>query len=81
MFINVQNDWAASSRKSPGGSKVLRLRLMEVTVLVGTFNAAEFFFTDLYRDAILFQRSTDNSLDFMAWIVLWHVSFQSSPII
>ena len=49
------------------------LRMMEATVLIGTFNAAESFLypsPDLYLDTILSWRSTDNSLDFMAWFVL-----------
>jgi len=49
------------------------LWMIEATVLIGTFNAAEMFLypsPDLCLDTILSQRSTDNSLDFMAWFVL-----------
>jgi len=46
------------------------LRMMEATVLIGTFNAAEIFLypsPDLCLDTILSRRSTDDSLDFIAW--------------
>jgi len=51
---------------------------MEATVLIGTFHAAEMFLypsPDLCLDTILSWRSIDNSLDFMAWFVLWHALF------
>jgi hypothetical protein len=44
--------------------------MMEVTVFLGTFNAAEVFWypsPDLCFDTILSQTSTDNSFDLMAW--------------
>ncbi|KAK3535077.1 hypothetical protein QTP70_003027 [Hemibagrus guttatus] len=44
------------------------LQMMEATVLIGSFNAAEIFLypsPDLCLDTILSQSSTDNSLDFM----------------
>ena len=47
---------------------VFHLRMMEVTVLIGTFKAAEFFLypsPDLFLKTILSRRSTDNSFDFM----------------
>ena len=34
---------AASSKKSLGGSNLFHLRVMEATVFLGTFNAAEMF--------------------------------------
>ncbi|KAK3571127.1 hypothetical protein QTP86_001921 [Hemibagrus guttatus] len=46
------------------------LRMMEANVLIGTFNDAEIFLypsPDLCLDKILSLRSTDNSLEFMAW--------------
>ncbi|KAK3510414.1 hypothetical protein QTP70_005910 [Hemibagrus guttatus] len=46
------------------------LRIMEATVLIGTFNAAEIFLypsPDLCLDTVLSLRSRENSLDFMAW--------------
>ncbi len=49
------------------------IRMMEATVLIGTLYAAEIFLypsPDLCLDTILSRRSTDNSLDFMAWFVL-----------
>jgi hypothetical protein len=49
------------------------LRLMEATVFLGNFNAAEMFwypFPDLCLDTILSQSSTDNSFDLMAWFLL-----------
>ena len=44
------------------------LRMMEATVLIGTFKAAEMFLypsPDLFLKTILSRRSTDNSFDFM----------------
>ncbi|KAA0714728.1 Glutamine and serine-rich protein 1 [Triplophysa tibetana] len=44
------------------------LRMMQATVLIGTFNAAEIFLypsPDLGLDTVLSRRSTDNSLGFM----------------
>ena len=44
------------------------LRMMEATVLIGTFKAAEIFLypsPDLFLKTILSRRSTDNSFDFM----------------
>ena len=52
------------------------LRLMEATVFLGTFNAADFFGNpspDWFLDTILSQCSTDNSFHFMAWFLLFQV--------
>jgi hypothetical protein len=51
------------------------LRMMEATVLLGTFNAADMFWypsPGLCLDTILSQRSTDNSFNLMVWFLLWH---------
>ena len=65
---------AASSRKSLGGSKLIPfLRMMEATVFLGTFNAADIFWhpsPDLCLNTILYRISTDNSFDLMAWFLL-----------
>ena len=48
------------------------LRMMEATVFLGTFNAAEMFLypsPDLCLDTILSQSSTDNSFNLMAWFL------------
>jgi len=58
-----------------------RLRMMEATVLIGTFNAAEICLypsPDLCLNIILSRRSTDNS---MAWFVLWHALLTVTPYI
>ena len=50
-----------------------RLRMMDATVFLGTFNAAVMFWypsPDLCLDTILSQSSIDNSFDFMAWFLL-----------
>lgn len=48
--------------------------MMEAFVVFGTFNAAQVFLypcpLNLFLDTILSWRSTDNSLDFMSWVVL-----------
>jgi hypothetical protein len=49
------------------------LRMMEATVFLGTFNAAEMFWypsPDLCLDTILSRSSTDTSFDLMAWFLL-----------
>lgn len=49
------------------------LRMMEATVFLGTFNAAEMFWypsPDLCLDTILSRSSTDNSFNLMAWFLL-----------
>ena len=47
--------------------------MMEATVFLGTFNAAEMFLypsQDLCIDTILSRSSTDNSFDLMSWFLL-----------
>lgn len=55
------------------------LQMMEAFVVFGTFNAAQVFLypfpLNLFLDTILSWRSTDNSLDFMSWVVLWYPLF------
>ena len=54
-------------------SNFFQLRMVEATVLLGTFNAAEMFWypsLDLCLDTILSQRSSDNSFDLIAWFLL-----------
>ena len=49
------------------------LRMMEATVFLRTFNAADIFLypsPDLCLDTILSQSSTENSFDLMAWFLL-----------
>ena len=49
------------------------LRMMENTVILGTFNAEKMFWypsPDLCLDTILSRSSTDNSFDLMAWFFL-----------
>ena len=48
------------------------LRMMEATVSLGTFNAADFWYpsSDLCLNTILSRSSTDNSFDLMAWFLL-----------
>ena len=64
-YLSMASSSAASSRKSLGESKLLPfLRMMEVTVFMGTFNAADVFWypsPDLCLDIILSWSSTDNS--------------------
>ena len=51
------------------------LKMMEITVFLGTFNEAEMFwypFADLCLDTILSRSSTNNSFNLMAWFLLWH---------
>ena len=58
--------------------------MMEATVLIGTFNAPDIFLypsPDLCLNTILSRRSTDNSLDFTAWFVLWHALSTVGPYI
>ncbi|KAK3535530.1 hypothetical protein QTP70_016796 [Hemibagrus guttatus] len=56
--------------------------MMEATVLIGTFNAAESFLypsPDLCLDTVLSLRSADNSLDFMAWTLKQAVMILADP--
>ena len=57
------------------------LKMMEASVFLGTFNAAEMFWypsPDLCLDTILSQSSTDNSV---AWFFLWHALSTVGPYI
>ena len=48
------------------------LRMIEASVFLWTFNAAEFFWNlspDLCLDTILSQSSPDNSFDLIAWFL------------
>ncbi len=72
----------ASSRKSPGCFKLLPLRVTEITCFCEPPMLQTFFCTlpqICASGAILSQRSTDNSLDFMAWFVLWHALLHVEP--
>ena len=60
------------------------LRMMEATVFLGTFNAAEMFCflsPDRCLDTILSRSSTDNSFHLMAWFLLWHALSTVGPYI
>jgi hypothetical protein len=51
------------------------LGMMEATVFLGTFNAAEMSLypcADLCLYTIMSQSSMDNSFDLVAWFLLWH---------
>ena len=79
-----QFGWENSSRKSLRCSNFIHLRMIEATVFLGTFNAADIFWypsPDLCLDTILSQSSRDNSFDLMAWstvgpYIVWCVHFQ-----
>ena len=61
-----------------------RLRMMEATVSLGTFNIAEMFWypsPDLCLDIIMSLSSMDNSFDLMAWFLLWHTLSTVGPYI
>ena len=54
-------------------SNSFHLRMMEATMFLGTFNAAELFWypsPDLCLDTILPRSSMDNAFDLMAWFLL-----------
>ena len=60
------------------------LRMMDATVFLETFNAAEMFwypYPDLCFDTILSRSSTDNSFELMAWFLLWHALSTVEPYI
>ena len=60
------------------------LRMMEATVLLGTFNAADMFWypsPDLCLDKILSRSSTDNFFDLRVWFLLWHALSTVGPYI
>ena len=62
-----------SSRKSLGVPNFFHLRMVEATVFLGTFNAADIFWypsPDLCLDTILSRSSMDKSFNFMAWFLL-----------
>ncbi|KAK6306788.1 hypothetical protein J4Q44_G00237130 [Coregonus suidteri] len=66
-----------AGRPALGGVLVVpnffHLRMMEATVFLGTFNAADICWypsPDLCLDTILSRSSTDNSFDLMAWFML-----------
>jgi hypothetical protein len=49
------------------------LRMMEATVFLGTFNAAEMFWypsPDMHLNTVLSRSSIDNAFAFMAWFLL-----------
>ena len=53
--------------------KLFHLRMVEATVFLGTFYAADNFWypsPDLCLDTILSLSFTDNSFDFLAWFLL-----------
>ena len=54
---------------------IFHIRIMEATVFLVTFNAAEMFwypFPDLCLETILSRSSKDNYFGLMAWFMLWH---------
>jgi hypothetical protein len=60
------------------------LGMMEANVFLGTFNASDIFWypsPDLCLDTILSWVSTDNSIDLMAWFLLWHALSIVGPYI
>ena len=60
-----------------------RLRMMETTVFLGTFNAVDIFWypsPDLCLYTILFWSSMDNYFDLMTWVLLWHALSTVGPL-
>ena len=58
------------------------LRMMEATVFLGSFNAADIFWypsPDLCHDTILSRRSMVNSVDLMSWFLLRHALSAVGP--
>ena len=58
--------------------------MIEATVFLGTFNAAETFWypsANQCLDIILSQSSTDNSFDLIAWFFLWNALSTVGPYI
>jgi hypothetical protein len=54
-------------------SNFFHIRMMKVTVFLGTFNAADMFWyrsPDLCLNTTLSQSSTDNCFNLMAWFLL-----------
>ena len=65
-----------------GVPNFFHLRMMEATVSLGTFNAADIFWypsPDLCIDTILSRSSADNSFVLMAWFLLWHALSTVGP--
>ena len=63
---------------------LFQLRMMEATVFLETFNAAEMFWypsPDLWLNTILSRISTDNSFDLVAWFLRWHAPSTVGPCI
>jgi hypothetical protein len=61
-----------------------QLRMMEATVFLGTFNAADIFWypsPDLCLDKILSRSSTDNSFTLMAWFLLCNALSTVGPYV
>ena len=68
----------------PKSPHFFHLTMMEATVFLGTFNAAEMFWypsLDLFLDTILSQGAMDNSFDLMAWFLLWYALSTVGPCI
>ena len=60
------------------------IRMMDATVFLGTFNAAEMFWypsPDMCLDTVLSQSCKDNSFYLMAWLLLWHALSSVGPYI
>ncbi|KAK6320820.1 hypothetical protein J4Q44_G00077960 [Coregonus suidteri] len=58
--------------------------MMEATVFLGTLNAADIFWypsPSLCLDTILSRSPMDNSVDLMAWFLLWHSLSTVGPYI
>lgn len=71
-----------SDKGSSPHSNYFHLHMIEATVLTGTFKAAELFlypYKDLCLDKPLSRWSTDNLLNFIVWLVLWHVLITVGP--
>ena len=63
---------------------LFHLRLMEVTVFLGTFNAADIFWyssPDLFLITVLSRSSMDNSFDFVTWFLHWYALATVGPYI
>jgi hypothetical protein len=82
--------WLLSLVRRPALGRVLvvlnvfHLRMMEASVFLGTFNAADICWypsLDLCLDTILSRSSTDNSFDLITWFLLWHALSTVGPYI
>ncbi len=70
----------ASSKKKPGRFKTSSIKGNRDHMLLWPFNAAEMFLNS--SPDLWFQYnpvSTDNSLDFMDWLLLWHALLTVGP--